>query len=215
MTTIVCAPHPDDEMIGMGGTIAKLAKAGERVVVVIFTLGEGSHPWQRIEAIQETRRKEALEASQVAGVSETVFLELEDLNIAKQVVETDAQRHMIALLEKEKPDQVFMPALDDVHSDHRSTARFVLDTLEVMKLDVPVWMYTVWNPLFVINRDQPRRIVNITKTFPKKWKAINRYKSQKVSTFQLIPTVLLRGLLHGIKHGVPMAEVFLKAPRKQ
>lgn len=211
MTILVCAPHPDDEMIGMGGTIAKYAKAGERVVVVIFTLGEGSHPWQKKGAINETRKKEALQAGKIAGTARTIFLALRDLNIKTEVVEKNTHEDFAAILKKEKPSKVFMPALDDVHADHRSVARFVLSVCEKEMEEVPVWMYTVWNPLHITNRDRPKMVVDISKTIKTKWRAIQAYKSQKVSTFQLIPTVLLRGFFHGLKHGHQVAEVFLKA----
>lgn len=210
MAVIVCAPHPDDEMIGMGGTIAKFSEEGEEVIVVIFTLGEGSHPWQRREAINETRRKEALNAGKIAGSAETIFLELKDLSIAKEVVENNVSERFLDIIKAKNPELIFIPAIDDLHNDHRAVAKFVLAVHDENKLAIPTYMYTVWNPLHIINRDKPKMVINITKTFRKKWLAIQAYESQKVSTFQLIPTVMLRGLFHGLRHGYHMAEVFMK-----
>ena len=44
MTILVFAAHPDDEVLGCGGTIAKCSREGRKVVTVIFSHGEGSDP---------------------------------------------------------------------------------------------------------------------------------------------------------------------------
>ena len=212
MTILVCAPHPDDEVIGMGGTIAKYAQAGERVVAVIFTLGEKGNPWQKKAAIQTRREREALKASKIIGIQETIFLRLNDLEIRTEVVKKNTNKTFQELLDKEQPRAVFTTAPDDVHADHRATARFVLDATKQAKYQGPVWTYTVWNPIHLVNRKQPTLVVDITETFSKKWEAIHAYESQKISTYQLIPTVLVRGLLHGLRYGHTLAEVFVKAP---
>ncbi len=212
MTILVCAPHPDDEMIGMGGTIAKFVCEGRKVVVVIFSLGEGSHPWQKHKAITTTRQREAIRAGKIAGTNDIIFLKLKDLVIGNQIVENNTEEKFASILLREKPLMVFMPALDDIHHDHRSVARFVQYAVKKYSSRTPVWQYTVWNPLFIINRNQPRMVIDITKYFSVKWNAIQCYESQRVSTFQLIPTVILRGLINGFIHKMTMAEVFLKAP---
>lgn len=43
---VFCA-HPDDEVLGAGGTIAKYAREGKKVIAVIFSYGESSHPWMK------------------------------------------------------------------------------------------------------------------------------------------------------------------------
>ncbi len=211
MTILVCAPHPDDEVIGMGGTIAKYAEQGERVVAVIFTLGEKGNPWQRAQAIQTRREREALRASKIVGIEETIFLRLKDLEIRTEVVEKNTSKEFLELLEKEQPRAVFTTAPDDIHTDHRSVANFVLATTKQANYQGPIWTYTVWNPIHLINRKQPTLVVDITETFKKKWEAIHVYESQKISTYQLIPTVLIRGFLHGMRYGHRMAEVFIQA----
>ncbi len=212
MTILVCAPHPDDEVIGMGGTIAKYASEGKRVVLVLFTLGEGSHPWQKKEEIQKTREEEARTVNKIIGIEKTIFLRLRDLFISTEVVEKNTQETFINIIKQEQPEEIFTPAVDDVHADHKAVARFVIDSAKKIGYKQPIWMYTVWNPIHVTNRDQPQLIVDITDTLSKKWEAIQAYKSQKLSTYQLIPTVVLRGLIHGYQNNTRFAEVFVKAP---
>ncbi len=211
MTVLVLAPHPDDEALGPGGTIARLSSQGERVVVVIFSMGEGSHPWQRQEAIIETRRKEALEASKILGTAETIFFALKDFSLGTEIVEKDVASQLYEVIEREKPRMIFTTAVDDWYPDHRAVANLVIAVHDKHKLQTPIWMYTVWNPLYTKYRNQPRLVVDITKQFRTKWRAIHAHQSQKISTYQLIPTVMLRSFIHGLRHGYQMAEVFLKA----
>lgn len=212
MTVLVLAPHPDDEAIGMGGTIAKFTEQGERVVVVVFSGGEGTHVWQREEAIRATRMRECQKAGKILGVSDITFLQLADLSLETEIVEKDVESRLKDIIDQEKPRMVFTTAVDDVFPDHRAVANLIFSLKEKHYPDLAVWVYTVWNPIHITHREQPRMVVDITKTFPKKWRAIQTYKSQKLSTFQLIPTVLLRGFVHGLRHRVHMAEVFVKAP---
>ena len=59
MTTLVFAAHPDDEVLGAGGTIAKLSREGEDIISVIFSYGEGSDPLKEPESLIQERVKES------------------------------------------------------------------------------------------------------------------------------------------------------------
>ncbi len=61
---VVCA-HNDDQLFGAGGTLAKYVKEGKRVVVVIFSYGELSHPWLKKDSIQKTRLDECEESDKI------------------------------------------------------------------------------------------------------------------------------------------------------
>ena len=79
MTTIVCFhAHPDDESIGTGGTIARAAAAGHRVVLVIATRGERGEPTPGVlaegEMLWERRIVETLESARILGVQRVEFL---------------------------------------------------------------------------------------------------------------------------------------------
>ena len=68
----VIAPHPDDEVLGVGGTMARLASEGREVVVAIVTRGE---PPIFSESFVEQGRREALEAHELLDVRKTLFLD--------------------------------------------------------------------------------------------------------------------------------------------
>ncbi len=81
--TLVLAPHPDDESLGCGGTLALLRRAGFTVHVVFITDGTQSHPHSPsypAERLRDLREAEALEALRELGVSatDTTFLRLPD-----------------------------------------------------------------------------------------------------------------------------------------
>ncbi len=53
MRILIIAPHPDDEIIGVGGTIAKRAKAGDEVYVCVVT--KGVEPIFKSELVEQSR----------------------------------------------------------------------------------------------------------------------------------------------------------------
>ena len=71
-TTLVIAPHPDDEVYGCGGTIAGLARHGEIVHVLIVTKGDDLFDPELIRQGREAARQ----AHEILGVSETHFADL-------------------------------------------------------------------------------------------------------------------------------------------
>ena len=59
--------HNDDQLIGAGGTIAKYAKEGKKVVTIIFSFGESSNPLEQDIFTRRTRVKESKQAAKVLG----------------------------------------------------------------------------------------------------------------------------------------------------
>ena len=116
MNVLVIAPHPDDEVLGCGGTIHRLAGDGHRVTVVIVTRG-----WSPLYALQDVERvqDEARRANQLLCGTEPMFLDLpttglKDLPAYKI---NGAVRDVITSVD---PQWVFLPFPGDRHEDHRS-----------------------------------------------------------------------------------------------
>ncbi len=74
--------HPDDEAIFTGGTNARLAAAGERVVVVIATAGEHGSGHDGLTPLAERRRGETRRACDLLGVVRVEFLGYTDSGLA-------------------------------------------------------------------------------------------------------------------------------------
>src|SRR3954452_16141252 len=101
MTSIlIFGPHPDDQELGMGGTVAKLAKQGHAVHLVDMTNGEPT-PFGSVE----TRAKESAAAAKVLGVGRTL-VGLKN----REVVHNVESRHKVAaVIRAHRPDWIFVP----------------------------------------------------------------------------------------------------------
>jgi LmbE family N-acetylglucosaminyl deacetylase len=78
-SAVVVAAHPDDEVLGAGGTIAILAAAGVRVRLVALTDGGASHPGADPVAVARTRAAETAAALDLLGASVAHFTRSEEV----------------------------------------------------------------------------------------------------------------------------------------
>lgn len=217
MTVIVFAPHPDDEVLGTGGLLAKAAAAGERTVVIVFAAGVGSHPLHKEHLITRRRDAETKEAHEILGVSETIQLKLRDSlqyfgegALKEEIVSQEIIPKLYEIVKKEKNARLFIPAIDDMHADHKAVAHAVIQMHVQYAMTCPVYTYTVWNPLAIFRRSKPRLVVDITDVHHKKLEAYKAYKSQWVSMYQLVPIVTVRTFFAGLRYGYRWAEVYLQ-----
>src|SRR3989344_3560499 len=82
---LVFVAHNDDQIIGMGGTIANYIKEGKRIIVVLFSYGERSNPLIKPDVLKELRIKEALKVDKLLGIKKTIFLGLPDGKIKRHI----------------------------------------------------------------------------------------------------------------------------------
>jgi bacillithiol biosynthesis deacetylase BshB1 len=114
MNIAVVGPHPDDQELAMGGTIALLVAAGHNVTLVDMTTGEPT-PF----GTEEIRAKEAAAAAKVLGVKR-ISAGLKN----REVVHNIESRHKVAAIYRQlRPDIVFLPYPQDAHPDHLAVTR--------------------------------------------------------------------------------------------
>jgi LmbE family N-acetylglucosaminyl deacetylase len=140
---LVVAAHPDDEVLGLGGTIARLAAAGARLRLVSVTDGEASHPRSTSPTARDLVRVRSAEARSAlaalgAGDTEIVRLRLPDTGVGDHEPELAARLAQLA----EGFDAVAAPWSRDVHGDHEATGRAALAAGAAT--GVPVLQYPVW-----------------------------------------------------------------------
>ena len=112
---LVVAPHPDDEVLGCGGSLARFAKLGIEVHVLVAT--QGQPPLFSKEDIEQVRN-EMLAAHTVLGVTRTHHLNLPAAQLGtKEVAEVNAQ--IGEAIEAISPDTIFLPFVGDIHVDHK------------------------------------------------------------------------------------------------
>jgi N-acetylglucosamine malate deacetylase 1 len=132
----VLAPHPDDEMIGPGGTLIAALRKGARVDVVYLTNGDDRPDRPRVTETTVVARR--------VGYS-TEFLALD-----RPLTDTDAGARRLA--EAIRPDRetcLFAPFVLDDHPEHR-TASLLLARAHALGLlpgDLEVWAYQVYSAL--------------------------------------------------------------------
>ena len=214
-TIVIFGAHPDDEAIGPGGTIAKFAQENKRVVVVLFTQGEGSHPFHKKHIITTKRRKEATKCAELLGVAELHHWDYRDGKLTKDLQNPKVTQRIITLLQKERPTKIFTHARDDLlYPDHTAVHRAVINAVDIYNTKyttqkVEVYTFNIWWLTFR-NRNTPQLCVDITRTFHIKQQALDVFQSQKVALIQLWPTVIIKAIIHGLQKKTRFAENFYK-----
>lgn len=141
---LVCAPHPDDETIMCGGTVALLTDAGAAVTLVVASDGEatlGSDlPQPRIAA---ARRSEAERAAAVLGIADVRFLGEPDGELSGRVPALTVA--LAQALRATEAQLVLVPWFLDATADHRAVALALARARPGE--DVEVWGGEVWAPL--------------------------------------------------------------------
>ena len=158
--TLVLAPHPDDESLGCGGTLALLRKAGYPVHVVFISDGALSHPNSPSyppERLRDLRETEAIRALDVLGIpaKETTFMRLPDRHVPLpgNAGFDEAVSSLLAVIQQFNPTTVVVPYERDPHPDHRATYALLqaavgrLSTEERPRvLEYLIWLWELGRP---------------------------------------------------------------------
>ena len=181
MRVLVIAPHPDDEILGVGGTIAKRTAAGDEVTVCICT--KGAHPMFN-QKIIKAGRDEARRAHTYLGVSETIFLDLPAAELDSLSM-TEIVRRLEDVVSEICPDEIFIPHHGDIHNDHKTISAAAMVALRPKRFKKPVRILsyevpseTGWDTPTLGNAFIPNVYEDIVDTIGKKLYAILIYRSQ-------------------------------------
>ncbi|WEX75603.1 PIG-L family deacetylase [Sinorhizobium numidicum] len=179
--TLVVAPHPDDEVLGAGGTIAKLSSEGEEVFVAIVT--EGKPPAFDPVTIATTQA-EAREAHRVLGVKETFWLRLPAAQLAETAHAT-LNAALSDLVRRISPQTVLLPFVGDMHMDHQLTFTSALVACRPHQSEFPklILAYetlseTNWNAPYLSPAFVPNVFVDISEHLEAKLRAMRLFASQ-------------------------------------
>lgn len=123
---LVVAAHPDDEVLGCGGTLARHVEAGDSVTVMFLTDGVGARGGgAEAEAACRAREASAHAALAILGVTHTIFGNLPDNQIDSVPLLRVAQA-VEAVGETRRPDIVYTHHIGDLNVDHRLAHQAVL-----------------------------------------------------------------------------------------
>jgi N-acetylglucosamine malate deacetylase 1 len=113
---LIVAAHPDDAEVQMGGTLAKLTRAGHRALIVDLCDGEPAD-----YAAHGVRRAQAIKAAQILG-ADRVFLDQQDRFISDTI---PARLAVARLVREHRPQMVFATTDACIHPDHAAVGPLV------------------------------------------------------------------------------------------
>ncbi len=115
---LVIAPHADDEILGVGGTISKYIENSYKVIVLVMTNANKGNPKDYSETLINNIRKESKRANKLIGVNELIFYDYPALSLDYLQISEMAKTIKKNIL-KFKPQKVFIPNSEDIHLDHQ------------------------------------------------------------------------------------------------
>jgi len=210
---LVVAPHPDDETLGVGGTIAKYSAQGDEVFVLMVS---GHLPPIYSRKAYEETVSEAYSAFSVLGVEKSEFLEIPATMIGDQPLH-EVNARISKVVNDFNPHIVLCP-YPDRHIDHR----LVFDSVMVATRPVGVGRdieivaayetlsETHWNAPHIEPNFTPNWVVDISDHISKKLNAVECYKSQ-ISEFpgpRSIEAVEALAIFRGTQAGFGYGEGF-------
>lgn len=142
---MVFAPHPDDEVLGCGGTIALHRRTDATVKVVFMTDGRSSHRALLDSVWLATiRQREAYAACEALGIeaANVFWLGFEDGRLRNAFRPAVAQ--VGALLAEHTPNAILIPFKHEDPPDHRATRAIVLKAVRCLGAAVNVYEYPIW-----------------------------------------------------------------------
>ncbi len=115
MKVLVIAPHPDDEVLGCGGTIKKYASSGNDVYLCVVT--KPYMPDWTEQYIKE-KQEHIAKSNKILGIKETFFLDLPTVKL--DTIEQKKLNDLISsCVERVKPEVLFIPFKGDINKDHQ------------------------------------------------------------------------------------------------
>lgn len=210
---IICA-HPDDEVIGCGGTIAKLSKKTE-VSLLIFTNGESSREYSPKILKKKILKRKALLTKSSKNLGIKYFFQ-ENLN--DNELDNYSNLKITKIIEKYlaklKPDTIFTHYQEDLNIDHKKVSKAVVTATRPYKANFVKHIFNFEIPSstdvsFGKKSFKPNFFVDISKTIKKKRKSLNIYKNQFTGSKSLsISNIIGLSKYRGNTIGVNYAEAF-------
>lgn len=221
---LVIAAHPDDEVLGCGGTIARMASEGREVHVLLMADGESARTTSahKVETKQiEKRGNAAQNASDILGCASVDMLSLPD-NRLDRLELLDIVKQIEHFIERFKPVTIFTHHSGDVNIDHcivhnavitacRPQPNYVVD--EILFFEVP--SSTEWRPPTSAAFFTPNFFVDISSTLSTKLNALKTY-SDELRQFphpRSLQAIQVLAQWRGSTVGVNAAESFILGRR--
>ena len=185
-SVLVVAAHPDDEVLGCGGTIKKITKMGIKVNIMFLSDGVSSRKMgqKKFKSEISNRRKACIKACKILGAKKPVFY-----NFPDNALDTVPLLKIVKLIEynlkKHKPETIYTHYSNDLNIDHSIVNKAVITACRPIKknsvktlLFFEVPSSTEWQIASKKNQFFPNWFENIEKELKTKIKALKIYKKE-------------------------------------
>ena len=178
---LVITPHPDDETLGVGGSIAKLINQGHDVYILTVS---GHLPPLYDRKDYDKTVKEAHKAYDILGITNSKFLEIPATMIGDEPVHS-LNNKIASVVNDYRPNFVFCP-FPDRHIDHRLIFESTLVATRPVSVGADIELVaayetlseTHWNAPYIEPNFTPNLVIDISKYINQKVEAMKCYRSQ-------------------------------------
>jgi len=203
MKILVIAPHPDDEVLGMGGTIKKLSKKNK---IILCVVSEGATAQYKDKKMIKVRRDSCKKTAKILGISQTIFLDYPDMRL--NLSHLDINKKLEEIVEKYRPEIVYTAPKNDLNLDHQMVFNSTLVACRPKSGVKQILCYEIQGNTKV--PFVPNVFENIEKEFPYKIKGFKMYESE-VEEFpnpRSITAIENLAIQRGVESGTKKAEAF-------
>lgn len=205
MDILVIAAHPDDETLGMGGTIKKLSK-NNTIHLCLVTEG-ASAQYAQLKMIKQ-RKQDCLKAGKILGISTFDFLEYSDMKLDTES-SLKINQDLEKIIKKYKPEIVYTTPKNDLNKDHQIVFESTLVVTRPNSTSVKhVLSYEI--PGITKTPFLPTVYEDINKEFSNKVKACKCYTTeiQKFPNPRSLEFIESLAIKRGVESGLKKAESF-------
>ncbi len=205
MNILVLAAHPDDEVLGMGGTIKKMSKKKNKIHLLVIT--EGASAQYNDSKMKQIRKESCKKSSKILGISSINFLDYPDMKldtIPQLKINQDIEKE----IRKRKPEIIYTTPNHDLNSDHRIVHDSTLVASRPQSGVKKILSYEI--PGIVKKTIHPNVFENIESVLIYKLKAMRSYKSEieKFPHPRSLKAIENLSIHRGIESGLKNAEAF-------
>ena len=203
MKILVIAPHPDDEVLGMGGTIKKLSKKNK---IILCVVSEGATAQYKDKKMIKVRRDSCKKTAKILGISQTIFLDYPDMRL--NLSHLDINKKLEEIVEKYRPEIVYTAPKNDLNLDHQMVFNSTLVACRPKSGVKQILCYEIQENTKV--PFVPNVFENIEKEFSYKIKGFKMYKSE-IEEFpnpRSITAIENLAIQRGVESGTKKAEAF-------
>ncbi len=197
MNILAIGAHPDDIEVGCGGTLAKYARGGHEIYLLVMT--EGSKGGKA-----DIRKKEQVRSAKLLKPREMIWGSYKDTLLTPHM---NRMVHDIeTVLKKIVPDFIFVHYEDDTHQDHRALAKATVSATRYVRNVIFYEGPTTQN-------FAPTLFVDIRETIDEKFAMLLAHRSQvrktNIEGLSITDVVRSTAVFRGIQGRVPYAEAFV------